>query len=55
MDKLFESSSEETEDKKDDEDVSSFMGTIHVINGVCLIYSFAFFLMLLCFGASMHN
>lgn len=57
VDNIFDSSGVENEDKQDDddeEDVSPFMGTVHIINGVCLIYSFAFFLMLFCFGASMH-
>lgn len=34
--------------------ISKFMNAVQVANGISLIYSFAFFLMLGCFGLSMH-
>ena len=35
-------------------EISEFMNAVQVANGISLIYSFALFLMLGCFGLSMH-
>lgn len=35
-------------------EISEFMNAIQVFNGISMIYSLAFFLMLACFSAQMH-
>ena len=42
------------EEKEEKVEISEFMNAVQVANGISLIYSFAFFLMLGCFALSMH-
>lgn len=46
------------EDKRSKEgdkvELSKFIEIVQVFNGISMIYSFAFFLMLACFGLQMH-
>lgn len=49
---LNNSRAEDEEEEK--VEISEFMNAVQVANGISLIYSFAFFLMLGCFALSMH-
>ena len=44
----------EEDEGKEKVELSEFMNAVQVANGISLIYSFAFFLMLGCFALSMH-
>ena len=45
---------DDDEEGKEKVEISEFMNAVQVFNGISLIYSFAFFLMLGCFALSMH-
>ena len=53
----FFDSADEKEARKEDpdyEEPTSYVSTMQIVNGAAMVYGFAFFLMLFCFGLSMH-
>ena len=50
----FMKSSRAEDEEEQKVEISEFMNAVQVFNGISLIYSFAFFLMLGCFALSMH-
>ena len=51
---LSNSRADDDEEGEEKVEISEFMNAVQVFNGISLIYSFAFFLMLGCFALSMH-
>lgn len=42
-------------DEEEIPDISAFMKIVHILNAAAVIYSFIFFVMLVCFALSMHH